>query len=119
MMPILRVGLFTVGVTVIFSPSRIVAAAIADDVINKAIDRGVAALKKMQGPDGSFSAGKNGSGPTALAALTLLECGVPAGDEPIRKAVKLVRDDCPSMNKVYNLSLAILLLDRLGDPLDD
>ncbi|HEX4589112.1 MAG TPA: hypothetical protein VH120_04240, partial [Gemmataceae bacterium] len=119
MTSIRRIGLFAASIAVICSPTRVPAAAIPEDVINKAIDRGVAALKKMQGPDGSYSAGKNGSGPTALGALTLLECGVPAGDEPIRKGVKLVRDDCPAMNKVYNLSLAILLLDRLGDPLDD
>lgn len=94
------------------------AAAIPQDVIDKAVDRGVAALRKGQGPDGLFAGGAHGTGPTSLAALTLLECGVLPGDEQIQKAVAAVRDDCPTMNRVYNLALAVMLFDRLGDPLD-
>jgi hypothetical protein len=99
--------------------ARSLAAAIPDEVIGRAVDRGMAALIKMQGADGSFSGTTHGSGPTSLAALALLECGANPSDEAIRKAVKAVRDDCPGLNKTYNLALAILLLDRLDDPLDE
>jgi hypothetical protein len=91
---------------------------IPEELIKKCIDRGVEALRRTQSDDGSFVSGMYGSGATSLAALTLLECGVSGEDEQVRKAVAFVREDCPTMNRVYNVSLAIMLLDRLGDPND-
>lgn len=96
------------------------AATIPQETIDRTVERGVAALRKLQAADGSFSAtGGYSSGPTALATLALLECGANPSDEYIRKAVAVVRAECPSMNRVYNLSLTIMLLDRVGDPLDE
>src|SRR5215207_6318052 len=86
-------------------------AAIPEERINTAVDRGVAALRKGQGADGLFAHGAHGSGPTSLAALTLLECGIGPDDEQVQKAVTAVRNDCPSMNQTYNLALAVMLLD--------
>src|SRR5215218_7407950 len=88
------------------------AAAVPEEKINAAVERGVAALRKGQGADGLFARSGHGTGATSLAALTLLECGVSPDDEQVRKAVTAVRDDCPSMNQTYNLSLAIMVLDR-------
>jgi hypothetical protein len=95
------------------------AAAIPEETINRAIERGVAALRKFQAADGSFCGTTHGSGPSALAVLTLLECGAEPSDEQVLKAVAVVRKDLPDLNRVYNLALAILLLDRLGDPQDE
>jgi hypothetical protein len=83
--------------------------------VNKAIDRGVQWLEKCQGPDGAWGPRV---GLAALPALTLLECGVPADDLHIQKALQHVRKAIPTLKTTYDLSLAILLLDRLGDPAD-
>jgi hypothetical protein len=69
--------------------------------VNEAIDRGVAWLKERQGTDGSFGViggdvnYEGGSdiyryphGPTALALLTLLKCGVPPDDPVVARGFK-------------------------------
>jgi hypothetical protein len=57
-------------------------------------------------------------GATALAGLTLLECDVPDDDPAIRKAADAVRRASVGLTDTYSVSLAILFLDRLGDPGD-
>jgi hypothetical protein len=86
------------------------------DPVQQAIDRGVAALKKRQRGDGTWSHAHIGC--TALAGLTLLESGVSATDASVQKAANAVRDECSQLTHVYSLSLAILFFDRLGDPGD-
>src|SRR5262245_36223086 len=93
-------------------------AAVPDEAIRRAVDRGVVALRRGMGDAGQLPGGLYSSGATSLAALTLLECGVSPDDEQLRKAVAAVRADCPTMNRVYPIALAIMLLDRLGDPAD-
>ena len=83
--------------------------------VNETIERGVQWLKKHQGSDGSWGPRL---GLAALPALTLLECGVPADDIRIKKALHHVRKAIPALNQTYDLALAILFLDRLGDPAD-
>src|SRR5205085_1466861 len=56
---------------------------------------------------------------TALAALTLLECEVPADDPSIQKAAQAVREASVSLTHTYSLALSILFLDRLGTPGDE
>ena len=61
----------------------------------------------------------------SLPGLTLLECGVPASDPAVQKAAKLVRAEAgslggPNLNRAtYQLALAILFLDRLGEREDE
>jgi hypothetical protein len=86
--------------------------------VNKTIDRGVRWLKEHQGLNGSWGRNIHEVGLTALPALTLLECGVPAEDACIQKALHHVRKAILHNNQTYELSLAILFLDRLGDPSD-
>lgn len=86
--------------------------------VNKAIDQGVEWLKHHQTAGGSWKRGPHEVGLAALPALTLLECGVPADDVRIQKAVQFVRDAIPRLDHTYQLALAILFLDRLGDPAD-
>ena len=100
------------------------------DNVNQAIDRGVAFLRKTQGGDGSWSfsvglvAGLDSDkvGPTSLAGLTLLECGVPAADPAVANAAAVVRGKARAVQssfETYEIALAVLFLDRLGDPKDD
>jgi hypothetical protein len=86
--------------------------------VNKAIERGVQWLEKHQTLNGSWGT-PHAVGLAALPALTLLECGVPADDARIRKAVNHVRKAIPQLNRTYELALVILFLDRLGDPADE
>jgi hypothetical protein len=88
--------------------------------VNQAVIRGVRFLKTTQHPDGSWPS-DSPFGCTALAGLTLLECGVPASDPNIQKAATYLRAAVPTLNTsrlTYELSLGVLFFDRLGDTRD-
>jgi hypothetical protein len=87
--------------------------------INKAIERGVDFLKINQKPDGSWTGPGHPLGMAALPALTLLECGVPPDDRAVQKAAAFVRFHAPGNNSTYEIALAILFLDRLGNKADE
>ena len=84
--------------------------------IEKAIDKGVTALRGMQGADGTWSYPDIGA--TALAGLTLLECGAKPDDKAVRLAADAVRKASLTLTHNYSIALAILFFDRLGDPAD-
>jgi hypothetical protein len=84
--------------------------------VNKAIEAGVAYLKRSQMPNGAWPGNRPAF--AALPGLTLLECGVAADDPAIQKAAKHVRAAVPIMNQTYDLAACLLFLDRLGDPAD-
>ena len=86
------------------------------EAIDKAIDRGVAALKQLQGRNGTWPHPEIGA--TALAGLTLLECKVPADDAAVEKAAAAVREASLRLTHTYSIALSILFLDRLGDSRD-
>src|SRR5262249_32009610 len=86
------------------------------EAIQQAVDRGVAYLRGMQGPDGTWPGDQIGA--TALCGLALLESGVKADDPALEKAARAVREQSVALNKAYSLALAIMFLDRLGDPAD-
>jgi hypothetical protein len=86
--------------------------------INNAIDRGVKYLKAAQLNSGRWSTGPHAVGYTALPGLTLLECGVPAGDPVVQRAAKFVRQHAQSLDATYELALALLFLDRLSESRD-
>lgn len=92
-----------------------------------AIERGVEYLKRTQSPAGTWQYLSNGDtsspqviGATALAAIALMECGVPANDRQIALAVNVVRQAIASrrLNFNYSICLSLLLFDRLhkGSP---
>ncbi len=87
--------------------------------IDAAITRGVTYLKKRQDLKTGAWLGGPPIGYTALAGLTLLECNVPADDPSVVKAATFVRKNSADLNTTYELSLAILFLDRLGNPKDN
>jgi hypothetical protein len=90
--------------------------------IDAAIDKGVRYLKFKQANDGSWPGGPD-IGYAALAGLTLLECKVPPNDPSIVKAAGYIRNHVGDprrsrQHETYEMSLAILFLDRLGNSKD-
>jgi hypothetical protein len=87
--------------------------------INEAIERGSLFLQSTQLPNGTWvGIGDHPVGYTALPALTLLECGVPKEHPSIQAAARAVRVGSAKMKKTYELALAVLFLDKLGEPRD-
>src|SRR5262249_29568794 len=74
-------------------------------------------LKKSQGGDGTW-AYDNKKGLTALAGLTLLECGVKDDDKAVTDAAAACRKVALSTLDTYSVSLIVLFLDRLDKPGD-
>jgi hypothetical protein len=94
----------------------------ADKVaIDRAVERGVAALRSMQKTDGrwDYPTPSATAGTTALAALTMLECGVEKDDPAIVKAANYVRSQLRGLHYTYSVAISILFFDRLGDPNDE
>lgn len=108
-----RVSGLTLIAVVVGLPS---ARAADEDAVARAIDQGVAYLKKTQEDNGTWRYPHIGM--TALAGLTLLECEVPAQDPAVQKAAEAVRQAALNLTHTYSLSLAIMFLDRLGNPGD-
>jgi hypothetical protein len=86
--------------------------------INAAIAKGVAHLQRTQLGSGSWAVGNYQAGYAALGGLALLEGGVPADDPSVHKAAEHVRNTPIGNHRTYQVALAILFLDRLGDPQD-
>jgi hypothetical protein len=88
--------------------------------VNEAIDKGVKYLRGLQNADDGTWPGANVHqlGLTSLAGLALLEAGVPGNDPAIRKAAAAVRKLSIDSTYNYSIAVAIMFLDRLGDPQD-
>jgi hypothetical protein len=100
--------------------------------VQQAVDRGIIYLKRTQLPTGSWIIGKEtlgnprgrnlalyyAAGFAALGGLALLESGVPADDTAVQAAARFVRQSGPGLHRTYDLALAVLFLDRLGDARD-
>src|SRR5262245_35307742 len=83
--------------------------------INNAIDKGEAIVRQL-----AIDSGGN-TGRTGLCALhgwTLIEADPAGSKEAIAKLAAYVRKQVPTMDQVYDLSLAAIFLDRLQDPGD-
>jgi hypothetical protein len=85
---------------------------------NQAIERGIAYLKGKQANNGGWPCDSHAVGYAALPGLTLLECGVPASDPAVQKAASFVRSRTAHLEGTYELALAVLFLERLGDGAD-
>jgi hypothetical protein len=113
MRKLLKAGLLAgLAMAFVHSPGR----AVDPARVNRAIDKGVAALRDMQAADGTWR--YQDIGATALAGLTLLECGAAADDKDVRRAANAVRRASIPLTHTYSIALAILFFDRLGDPGD-
>jgi hypothetical protein len=85
--------------------------------VDEALRRGVEFHKRAQAADGAWP-GDHPAGYTALATLTLLECGVLADDPHVRKGAQFIRQACTTLRQTYEIVLAILLLSRLDNGAD-
>jgi hypothetical protein len=86
--------------------------------INQAVDKGVAYLKRIQSPNGLWVRKDYERGATALAAWTLLECGVAPNDPVIQKAATAIRRGAAGERQIYTMALDIMFFDKLGDQED-
>jgi hypothetical protein len=91
--------------------------------IDRAIAAGVKALRDLQSEDSTWPPHRETGeasmiGSTALAGLTLLECGAKADDQAVLRAADAVRRASPKLTYNYAICLAILFFDRLGDAND-
>lgn len=125
-----RVPVFTLAfVVATLSVFAFASPAVAQPADQAAIDRtielGVSYLKKQQKSIGYWGEGTGpgsgkgwGVGYTALAGLTLVECGVPVTDPGLKNAARLIRANVSELESTYEIGLAILFLDRMKDKTD-
>jgi len=103
-------GLIAWGVLVasVLQPAR---GEITPEAVREAIARGVDYLKRQQRPDGSWTehTGYVG-GTTALCTLALLNSGVEPNEEPIQRALNLLRKLPP--DKTYVVALQTMVFCR-------
>ena len=98
--------------------------------VQEAINRGVTYLKGTQLRTGSWIIGINAPGDprvgnklalhyaagfASLGGLALLQSGVPAKDPAVQAAARFVRLSGPGLFRTYDLALAVLFLDQLGE----
>jgi hypothetical protein len=92
--------------------------------VDRAVDRGTEFLRRQQHADGTWgdqtgeASKRHTPGITALAALTLLECGAHPHDPQVQQAAHYLRAQVPDLTATYSLSLALLFFDRLGEKQD-
>jgi hypothetical protein len=87
--------------------------------VDDAVSRGTQFLASQQRPDGRWRVvGNHPIGYVALPGLTLLECGAAPNDSQVQSAAAAVRASAERLNQTYELALAILFLDKLGDAQD-
>jgi hypothetical protein len=86
--------------------------------INLAIDQGVDALLRAQELDGSWRSSVEdfGTGMTALAAYTLIKCGLAKDHPAIERAFHFLRSR--ETTRTYSMSCLILAIIGRGDPED-
>ncbi len=91
--------------------------------VDRAIAKAVTFLKRMQTKQGFWTpltGDKNRPvGETVLPALALLEAEVPKDDPAVQRAAAWMRPHLAKLNQTYELSLALLFLDRLGSSQDE
>jgi hypothetical protein len=92
--------------------------------IDKTIDRAIAFVKSEQLDNGEFKRLKGTTiscprGQPIFVGWALLECGVPANDPCVQRIAAFARGNAPKLDETYAVALAVLFLDRLGDPQDE
>ncbi len=80
--------------------------------ILQAVKQGRAYLQRQQAANGTWRYGGHQVGATALCGMALVETGSTAADEDIRNALQVVRSKTGNNGNTYDISLAIMFLDR-------
>jgi hypothetical protein len=86
--------------------------------IKTAIERGASYLAVTQSPDGTWNSSGHELGETALAGMAILAAGGDVHRAKVEAAAAAVRRLAPGNARTYEVSLAIMFLDRLGSPED-
>jgi hypothetical protein len=96
--------------------------------IDRAVARAVQFLRQTQAANGSWDQMPGGQGQsghtvgcTALAALALMEAGVPVRDPAVERAIEFLRrsiQDQSLHGRTYDVSATVWALNRFGDPDD-
>lgn len=89
-----------------------------EPVIVAAIAEGVAYLKQRQKPDGSWDEQGHPLGETALAGLALAAGGERRDTPAFKAAVRRVRELAAGSRQTYDVSLAAMFLDTVGEAVD-
>jgi hypothetical protein len=89
-----------------------------EPVIVEAIADGVAYLKSRQQPDGSWNEQGHPLGETALAGLALVAGGERRDAPVVRAAAAKVRALAVESRQTYDVSLAAMFLDTVGEEID-
>src|SRR5216684_5009997 len=104
----MRILGLALGVVVVLATA---APAADEETVKKAIEGGVAYLKRVQQSGGDWRHSQHALGVTALATLAMLECDVDKDDPAIQKAAEFVRQNSLNLSHTYSISLSIMLLD--------
>lgn len=94
------------------------ARAAKQEEIDKAIKLGADALKARFNNAAAGVPGDATLGPTCLAGLAMLEANVPPTDRAVQAVTNRVREESYAQSATYHIALAVMYLDRLGDPAD-
>jgi hypothetical protein len=89
-----------------------------EQAIVAAIEEGVDALKELQRADGSWNEQGHPLGETALAGLAMVAGGERRSHPDVGAAVRVVRELSPTCRQTYDVSLAAMFLDVVGDEAD-
>lgn len=103
--------------TINVKETKVTYVGLSQQKIDLAIGKGVVYLKKNQLPTGTW-ANHHTVGHASIGGLTLLECQVPPSDLFVQRSAQFVRANIQDLTSTYELSLAILFLDRLGESRD-
>lgn len=90
-------------------------AGLAGDPIEAAIKKGALYIQSQQLQDGCWQARGHQLGETALAGLALLAAGYPAESPPLVAAARSVRRLATVNLQTYEVALAVMFLDQLGE----
>lgn len=85
-----------------------------EPVVEAAIKKGALYIQRQQARDGSWQGRGHRLGETALAGLALLAAGDPVGSPAVTNAADAVRRIAPTNRQTYDVSLAVMFLDRVG-----
>lgn len=105
-------SLGTIGVTPLAAEGP------AEEQIVESRRRGVEYLKSKQKADGSWEFKDHDLGITALCTIALIENGVPVADPVVQKSYESVKKGLANLKGTYDLSLATVMLTRIGDRRD-
>lgn len=86
--------------------------------VNFAVEEGYKYLKRRQQPNGSFAgplANAHPIGVASLVGLAMIETGSGTRDANVRGAATYVMGNLRDLQDTYDIALAILFLDRLGE----